>query len=525
MRKRTGAWVGWLVVALLGGAAVGCNDPSPLTVDGVPIGELVTDTFYLEAYSAAEIDYRTDLFGIRVSNGGVAVPLVSVVPASQQASVIGLLRDPDFGTVASAAYVEFLPDFAFFLQAAEQDSARNIVVDSVVLQLRLSSAYGSIEGDSSAQVNLIVYPLQDTLQTPSDIQNSSPTGGHYYSDSVAVNNSVNLVQNGPFQFLNDSITTVRAQLAPQLWQTIFDGGIDQLAVGDSLTRIIFPGLYLTHRPTGVSDLVNSPGSLWKIDLSNQGSNSGPAPEADSSGTRIEVYTRFEYSPDSGAFRDTTVRFDFVPSLRTDEPSNTRLFPQRFHTFSRFNVAGKPAEQALAGVEDRSAQQLFIQAGNGALIRFRLPDRSNFLFSQPQGAPILVTRASLELDLDTTFYSVDLIDRFFGRPAGIPGFTGELEVYETTPGSNTENLSSVVAGRLLPNSLEFEETYMYSTNLSQNLQNYILGVNDIRDFTIVYLNKHFTLRRGIFIGPGHPDILRRPRLVVTYNRPPSAVSGN
>lgn len=485
-----------------------CNNPSTLGFDEVPTGEYITDTIDIEIYSVKETRFRTDLNGMRVVQVDefFGVPLIFPYISSNP---IGQINDPDFGTISAGMYMEFFPENTAHIIALQDSGATNITIDSVFLHLNPVGFYG----DTLAEVSFTIHRLLDSLRYVGDIEDAMIGAGHFYDESWPMDMGTNLAIDPLFQFSTDSLAglleLVRIPLDNSVGELIFSGGFEGLNYSDTTLTLqehnrnfrgIFPGLYITHAPTGESPKEESPGVLWNI----QHDFLFPLGLDSVRGTRLIVYASFEEKP-GGPVIDTFFTFGGVTTIDN---------AQRYHQYTRTNTSGLPVEAVLDGTIDLAAENLFVQAGDGITMRVRLPERSSL--NLPSDGLVQIARAELLLALDTTFYQDSTLKEYFPSPnIGISGFsTGDLELYETTPGYDVENIYVGYLSRNALNNIGFDVF-----NVSSLMQSFVSGVNPTRDFTIVYRNKFDRSNRGIYCGPGHPDPYLRPKLIITYIKPP------
>ena len=155
------------------------KDPYEIGIDLLPATDTLnikrTDSTFIIAYSELQDSIRTD---------------------KTATFALGSLMDPVFGVTTASFYTQFE------LSTASYSFGQNPVLDSVVLSLQYSAAYG----DTNSLQSLKVYEVSQKLD---------PTIGYYSNQSAGIYTTI--LANKTFRpALHDSVTVYGIKVAPHL---------------------------------------------------------------------------------------------------------------------------------------------------------------------------------------------------------------------------------------------------------------------------------------------------------------------
>lgn len=279
--------------------------------------------------------------------------------------LLGSINDPVFGTTQAGFYTQFR------FSSSGQNFGTNAVLDSLVLQLALNSAYG----DTTTLLTAHAYQLTDSISSDES----------YYCYSTIPTNPVDLA-NG-FQFrphLNNAVHIIgtdtitqpilRIPLSQELGNYLMqlDSTVYQ---APDVFKTYFKGLYLTCEETSQN------GSISSINLTNN------------SLTRLQLYYHDSFTPDNA------LRYDFY--ITSDD--------NYFNHFDHDYTQGSPefVSQLLEGDTALGQQRVYLQAMGGIRTRIRFPNLTHWADSLTH-SHILINDAKLILpappDIDTVIFT-------------------------------------------------------------------------------------------------------------------------
>jgi hypothetical protein len=469
----------------------GCNDPSDLGAEFVPSVPVAVDSLQIQIKSLKEPIIHTDIYA----------PFFQM-PANRSSILLdrsfGTARDPHFGTIQAATYLELLP----LSTTAANIGGINPVLDSVVLFLHVSGVYGK----PSDKQNLIIQLLADTMLSAANTADGF-NDGYVSSDTIRAYSAVNYVNNVEFSFRDSAAidTVLRYRLSNAFGDTLLRRGIAgfsfngaEVTNGDSArarqreTRDLLRGLYISSVPVGPT----ATGGI--INLLTQRDQSSAVAEARN--TRIQLHY---------TYTDTVAGANDIDTLVTFFYPNASLTGQRFHSIKRFNTSGKVVEKAESGFASFADANIVLQAAQGYTSFLELPDIETNL-RPGQGPPGVVNEATLTFTIDTTFYKT-AAEKVFILPR-----SGQLSLFEALPASEQENrypgLVSVA---------EYDSAkHTYTFRIREMIQNQWLGVYPTLRFAIRFAELYNGFGRVILCGNGHPIVANRPKLKVYYTSAPN-----
>jgi len=279
--------------------------------------------------------------------------------------LLGSTHDPVFGNTEAGFYTQFR------FSSAGQNFGTSSVLDSIVLQLALSSVYG----DTTTLLTVHAYELNDSIST----------NDTYYNYSTIACSNIDLAN--AFQFRphlknnlqiigSDTLTqpVIRIPLSQDLGNYFLQLDSTIYQTPDAFKNH-FKGLFLT------CDAVGQNGSISSINLT------------DNSLTRLQLYYHNTASPENA------LRYDFYIT------SDDNYFNHFDHDYTQGNA--EFVNQLMEGDTTLGQQRVYLQTMGGIRTRILFPNLTRWADTVSQGH-ILINDAQLILpappDIDTTLFT-------------------------------------------------------------------------------------------------------------------------
>lgn len=278
-------------------------------------------------------------------------------------ALLGAMNDPVFGSTEASFYTQFR------FSSAGHLFGDNAVVDSLVLQLALSSLYG----DTTTMHTVHVFELTDTLSSTepyycySTLQSSNIDLANGYQFTPQLKNTNTIIG-------GDTITQpiVRIPLNNSLATTLIQLDSNSYSHPDNF-KSLFKGLYITCEGVGQN------GSICSINLTNN------------TLTRLQLYYHDAETPENPQ------RYDYYIT-------STENY---FNHFDHDYTLGSPefTQQVLQGETALGQETAYVQAMGGIRTRIQFP---NLTLWNDSANHIIINEAKLILpapsDIDTNIFT-------------------------------------------------------------------------------------------------------------------------
>ena len=432
-----------LMIGMLALAFASCKK-SPETIGN----NLISENNYIGVYhtDTTEIVCHSYFDSIATSN-----------PAS---ALLGATKDPIFGATEAGFYTQFRPS------VAGQSFGNNPVVDSLVLQLCISSYYG----DTTIMQTVHAYALTDSLTVDST----------YYSHSSVATENIDLANSYHFSprpktkvhiIGTDTVTQpiIRVPLSQELGNFLVT--LDTTAYSrPDLFKQHFKGLYLTCDPVSMN------GAISYINLTNN------------------TYTLLQLYYHDAATPEKPMRYNFYVT------SSDAYFNHFDHDYTQ----GSPefVSQLFDGQEALGQSAIYLQTMGGVRARVKFPNLSHWTDSL-EGCHLVVNEAKLILPASTI-----LTDSIYKAPSNfiLLGFNADNTTY------------------LLPDYYEgsgyFSGTYSSSKQavmfrITEYLQSMIMEKKDNAGLCLGINGAAYNASRLVINGPDSNE-MGKMHLEVTYS---------
>ncbi len=470
---RTTVW-GSLLLALVLPVLLSCNPPSEFGADVVPTSEVRLLT------SNALPRFRNFTDSIATT-----VLLDNRTFGNYQ---LGNYVDPHLGRVTASIFAEFF--YAGIYQINGRDTSltswgRDIVIDSVVMTLPITSRYGR-SGDPQ---NLEVYFLDGAFVA------RPPFLSFFNSDSVAVRPG-NLVSGPSTISFTDQQNFFRAKvrLAPTAFNRLMNAPRDSIALRtldtalvNGFFRNIFRGLHIRTAP--VPEVAGQyRGAIYNV----------AAEDYD-----VNFFRRADFN--RGPINDTlnlNIYFSAADSntlVRTNRRIVFEHMTSRTGAFTRVTrtgTAGRLIDTLFS--QPNRATHLVLTGGEGRMVRLKLPGLRDSL---PRG---VINTATLLLQVD---------------PAYLPQGTDSLRY--TPPSTITTVFAGIGADSLKADPTARAQQVFYSSfqrgyvvPLGTYAGLVLAGRNDV-GLLLQVGDRTRRSTRVVLAGPDHPNPSLRPRLSLFY----------
>jgi len=452
------------VCVAIGIALSACNPQTNFGSDVVPVLTLQSSAAIFNATYSTDnkVPQRTDVFGFDNAGDG---------STSANELLIGVLRDPQFGTIRAASYFTLAPNIPGDLAINDVD----LQVDSVHLYVGFSAVYG----DGLQNQQLEIYPLNDTL---------SLRRAYTSNDSVLVDRSVDYVLNTApdqrqFSFAPTTLDrTLKIRLDNSLGQRLLQQEGKNVFGSSTNFQRALRGLYVAATPTGAGlgalHTLNMGAVRLEIKYSSRDSASGP------------LRPRYRISPSDTA----TYRINPL----TAQVQGGFFANQVFTSLRRTAVTGTLLNQVLT-TPTIANQYMLVQGGNLVRVNFRVLNTDTVLKNSAINDAVLTLRA------DPAFF--DSPDSLLRPPIRLYLYTTLSDSVSIDPNvfPVTGNYNAV--------------TRSYSFGLRSILQ--IIRSRPKLNYgaVIVPAFRHRRAQRVVLGGPNHPTPALRPTLQVLYTVAP------
>lgn len=358
---------------------------------------------------------------------------------------LGRIDDPAFGKTATSFYTQCR------LNKNNVNFGVNPVLDSVVLSFRYSGKYGKFD----QPVNLVVYQLNQKIDT----------FNYNLNDAFQVKLPAIGQLNGFVPSLTDSAVVLGKKQAPQLRIPLTTAFGNQILLTDSSNLVdnaaflnFFKGLYVT---------VSSPSGNGLVYLDVKSGLSG-----------ITIF----------------YKNDTEDSLQLYIPS-TGVSVNHIDN----DYAGSPAQTAMSSVVAQPGVNSFIQGGAGTYTRLEVVDLDSF----PKNIAVNKAELILTQSTDTTYLAPLLLDLF-----RVSDFDGPVSLED-------EGLSHYGGTRLVENVNGVSLT-RYRFNIKKYFQKLINGVHNNKGFFLKTLSPNTNSER-VVIANSLNDPNFKIVLIVTYTK--------
>ena len=375
-------------------------------------------------------------------------------------ALLGSMKDPIFGTSEASFYTQFR------LSLAGQSFGESPIVDSLVLQLSITSYYG----DTNIMQTVHVYELTDTL---------SASTSYYNHSNVAVNpiDYANSYQFSPrpnttthpigTDTVNHAI--IRIPLSDMLGDYLINLDSTDYSQPDFFKES-FKGLYVTCDP------VSLPGAITYINLT------------DNTNTLLQLYYHNAATPEK------PMRYDYYVT------SSDTYFNHIDHDYYQ----GSPefVDQLVNGNTSAGQQTAYLQTMGGVRTRLYMPNLEHWCDSL-EGSHIIINEAKLILPTNET-----MVDSIFRRPTSfvLVGFNADSTTYllpDYYEGNNYFGGSYV----------ESEQAIVF--RISEYMQKVVLGRKENYGLSLGINGAGYNAHRLVLNGP-QSTAENKMRLEVTYS---------
>ncbi|MDP5169722.1 MAG: DUF4270 domain-containing protein [Bacteroidia bacterium] len=396
----------------------------------------------------------SDTFSLSLQT--VRVDSINTYNASRQ--LFGNYVDPLFGTITAKTFTQVFPRSGLNFGKASE-----LIFDSLVLKLRIESAYGRVDQPQTLRVHTITGDWPDTTIL--------------YSSSELGYDPKDLAKGKVLDLSTSTVNSiVRLRLDDQLGKDILFGDSATLADRNLFITQVLKGIVLETDP--VPFLSREPGAIFSM-VGNL-----------SDSLLILYYQKFD------AATQTYLRFREPFLLTSSTP--------RYHTLSRRSFEGTLINQAISS-PDTSTQYEFISSGLLTKTWVQFPTL-NF------DEPTLVAKAELILPIDPSTMGSN--DRYF-PPFEILALRADetgTELLEDGFGLSVSSSSTA-----LTYDSDRQAYVIPITGYMQRLFNgSIVGDNG---FLVVPSDARSSIRRVVLCGTHHPNPDLRPRLELTTGSVP------
>lgn len=269
-------------------------------------------------------------------------------------SLLGSINDPVFGTTEAGFFTQFR------FSSAGQNFGSSLVLDSVVLQLSLSSIYG----DTMTQQTVHVYELTDSISASSS----------YYSYSTIPHSNIDLANGYTFRprlqsnnlvIGTDTLTqpVIRIPLSQEFGNYLLNSD-STIYTNPDLFKSYFKGLYLICDPVGQN------GSVSSINLTNN------------TLTLLQLYYHDPATPENA------MRYNYY--VTSDDTY--------FNHFDHDYAQGSPefVQQLMQGQNQLGQEKVYVQSMGGVRTHISFPNIPHWADSLGKQSHILINEAKLIL---------------------------------------------------------------------------------------------------------------------------------
>jgi len=418
----------------------GCKDPELIGLEVLPDDE---------GYPVAWVDTFTIVASTILDD--------SVITSNNTSYLFGEMNDPEFGVSKAALFTQFrLPSTSLSFPSGSQ-------IDSVVLNIAYSGAYGSIDKFSGTQ-SLGVYRLEGALDDTATYY-SNRTASHPNLPATYLPTPLAQITFRP-DFASNVVSgkdtlppSLRIKLDPAFGQELLSADAATLADNPAFLQA-FKGLAIIPENTA---LAHGQGAILYFNVVT-------------ASTRLEVHYH-------SAEND---------SLRT-------LFPidAASATHSHYDRKLLPNINAIIGDTLAGMDKLYTQSMGGLRIKLKIPH----LKKLKELGIVAINRAEIVLPLADGDLSK------YGAPLS-------MEIYAAT--SDNSQVRIVDYGDNLLDNAYRPTTNSYNLNIVRHIQAIINQPDSEPDYGLYIYNtgRSLNARRGIYNGTAHPEKPLKIRLTYT-----------
>ncbi len=364
--------------------------------------------------------------------------------------LFGNYIDPQFGRMVATFFTQLDPSLTTsFIEVAPED----LVFDSVVLKLAISSSYGRPESPQILQVFELQSPLpEDKLS----IAQKVPINGKELS------------QNFRFSLeSNQGQTQLSVRLDDELGRRLLFADSTSLATAANFAEF-FPGISVSTQKVGF--ISREPGAIFEL------SSSG-------AGTQVELFYK-RRDPNNQAFFNESAVFPISGGTN------------RYFSYTREDIENTLIKEEFFD-QDSSDTYEFIQGVNLIQNFIRIPDLQAL-------GDVLVNRGVLRLKVAPEFLGSN--ERF------TPPQT--IELFYADENGNLDTNEDGLVRRVIPAPVPYNEaSRTYNIPLTDYLNEVLLGNEDNNGFIILPQFSNILVNRAVLGGSKHPTLA--PELDIFY----------